>query len=68
VYSEYDYVAISLRRNCDPNDRDSVIDCYNDYWYSASTGGYVPAGTYYFVIDTPDGSTEYYYEFCVGED
>jgi len=43
-----------------------VIECYNDYYYSASVGADVPAGTYYFVIDTPDGTTDYGYEFCVG--
>ena len=64
VNSEYDYVAISLRRSCDPDEE--PIECYNDDWYEADVGEEVSAGTYYFVIDTPDGSTEYYYEFCVG--
>jgi hypothetical protein len=71
VYSYDNYVGISVRRNCNPGaNRDDVIDCsccsYDGDYYSNVMAGPLSAGTYYVVVDTPDGPADYYYGFCVG--
>jgi len=62
-------IGISLRRNCNPGSSESdVVDCnccqYEGEYYAAIYPMPLSAGTYYLVIDTLEGPTEFEFGFC----